>query len=53
VAASLHARARAQREQLERLRAGLDGVPVLTLPFVVAAELGPGELAHLAGELAP
>jgi anion-transporting ArsA/GET3 family ATPase len=53
VAASLHARARAQREQLERLRAGLDGVPVLTLPFVVAAELGPGELARLAGELAP
>jgi anion-transporting ArsA/GET3 family ATPase len=53
VAASLHARARAQREQLERLRAGLDGVPVRTLPFVVAAELGPGELAQLAGELAP
>jgi anion-transporting ArsA/GET3 family ATPase len=53
VAGSLHARAQAQREQLERLRAGLDGVPVLTLPFVVAAELGPGELARLAGELAP
>jgi anion-transporting ArsA/GET3 family ATPase len=53
VAGSLHARAQAQHEQLERLRAGLDGVPVLTLPFVVAAELGPGELARLAGELAP
>jgi hypothetical protein len=53
-AASLHARARSQREQLERLRSGLGpGVPVLTLPFVVAADLGPGELGLLAGELAP
>ena len=54
MAASLHARARAQREQLERLRSGLGAeVPIVTLPFVVAADLGPGELGLLAGKLAP
>ena len=54
MASSLHARARAPREQLERLRSGLGAeVPIVTLPFVVAADLGPGELGLLAGELAP
>ncbi len=52
VAASLHARAAGQRDQLDRLREGLRGeVPVLTLPFVFAADLGAPELAGLAAEL--
>jgi anion-transporting ArsA/GET3 family ATPase len=52
VAAGLHARARAQRAQLARLRSGLgDGVPVRTLPFVFAPEIGAAELAALAAEL--
>jgi anion-transporting ArsA/GET3 family ATPase len=52
IAASLHARARGQRAQLARLRRGLGGeVPVLTLPFVFAADLGADDLAGLAARL--
>jgi hypothetical protein len=49
VARSQHARARAQRAQLARLRRGLrgSGVPVTTLPFCLAAELGHDERASL------
>jgi anion-transporting ArsA/GET3 family ATPase len=42
-----HARARAQRGQLRRLRAGLDEAP-LRLPFLFEAELGPEEIGELA-----
>jgi hypothetical protein len=53
VARSQHARARAQRAQLARLRRGLrgSGVPVATLPFCLAAELGHDELAALGRRL--
>jgi hypothetical protein len=53
VARSQHARARAQRAQLARLRRGLrgSGVPVATLPFCLAAELGHDELASLGRRL--
>jgi anion-transporting ArsA/GET3 family ATPase len=52
-ARSSHRRARAQRAQLARLRRGLrgSGVPVATLPFCFASELGPGELAALGRRL--
>ena len=45
-----HARARAQRRQLRRLRAGLDAPPA-RLPHLFAAALGPGEAAALAAAL--
>jgi anion-transporting ArsA/GET3 family ATPase len=52
IAASLHARAGAQAAQLARLRSGLGGdVPVRTLPFLFAPEIGAAELAALAAEL--
>jgi hypothetical protein len=52
IAASLQARAGAQAAQLARLRSGLGGdVPVRTLPFLFAPEIGAAELAALAAEL--
>jgi Mrp family chromosome partitioning ATPase len=45
-----HRRARAQRGQLRRLRAGLAAPPV-RLPFVFAPELGPATVGELAGAL--
>jgi anion-transporting ArsA/GET3 family ATPase len=45
------ARARAHRSQVTRLRRGLDGVTVCTLPFLFAPQLGPDELARLGREL--
>jgi anion-transporting ArsA/GET3 family ATPase len=55
VARSHHARARAQRAQLARLRRGLrdTGVPVATLPFCFAAELCADDLAALGRRLDP
>lgn len=55
IAHSQHARARAQRAQLARLRRGLrdTGVPVATLPFRFAAELGADDLAALGRRLDP
>ena len=47
-----HARARAQRGQLRRLRTGLDERPV-RLPFLFAPELGPDEVGELADLLEP
>ncbi len=48
-----HARARAQRAQLQRLRRALgEGTPVVTLPFVVSGSLGAPELRRLAGAFA-
>lgn len=49
-ALSEHARARVQREQLDRLRAELS-VPVVELPHLFREELGRGELEELADEL--
>jgi len=49
-AVSEHARARAQAEQIERLRAGLRA-PVLELPYLFCEQLGRGELEQLADEL--
>jgi anion-transporting ArsA/GET3 family ATPase len=46
----LHHRARAQANQLRRLRAGLEAPPV-RLPYVVADALGPADLERLAGGL--
>jgi anion-transporting ArsA/GET3 family ATPase len=53
VARSHHARARAQRVQLARLRRGLrdSGVRVATLPFCFSAELGAEDLAALGRRL--
>jgi len=45
-------RARAQRSSLARLRRGVRGVPITTLPFVFSAELGRSDMEHLAGRLA-
>jgi anion-transporting ArsA/GET3 family ATPase len=52
VAAALwaHAQARGQRNQLRRLRAGLDEAPA-RLALVPTAEIGPGDVATMAGEL--
>jgi len=53
-ALSEHARARAQRNQLRRLRRGLGGeVPVVTLPFAFERELGATALERLAACLEP
>jgi anion-transporting ArsA/GET3 family ATPase len=49
-AVSEHARARAQREQLARLREGA-GAEIVTLPFLFAETVGADELATLAGAL--
>lgn len=53
-ALSEHARARAQAEQLARLRAGLcdGGLPIQTLPYLFAEAIGPAELELLADALA-
>jgi anion-transporting ArsA/GET3 family ATPase len=55
VARSHHARARAQRAQLARLRRGLrdTGVRVATLPFCFAAELDAEDLAAFGRRLDP
>jgi anion-transporting ArsA/GET3 family ATPase len=52
-ALSEHARARSQAEQLQRLRDGLgaDGPPLVTLPYLFAETIGPGELVRLADAL--
>ena len=52
-ALSEHARARSQAEQHQRLREGLGagGPPLVTLPYLFAEEIGPGELALLADAL--
>jgi anion-transporting ArsA/GET3 family ATPase len=52
VAAALwgHARARAQRNQLRRLRAGLDEAPA-RLAFVAETEIGPQDVADMADQL--
>src|SRR3954447_19049281 len=44
-------RSRGHRAQLARLRRGLHGVEVRSLPFLFATELGPAELTHLAKEI--
>jgi anion-transporting ArsA/GET3 family ATPase len=49
-ALSAHLRARGQREQLARLTEGVGSEPV-TLPFVVAPELGPDGLELISREL--
>jgi anion-transporting ArsA/GET3 family ATPase len=46
------ARCRTQRAQLRRLRRGLPGVEVHTLPFLFAPALGTGELERLSREVA-
>jgi anion-transporting ArsA/GET3 family ATPase len=53
-ALSEHARARSQAEQHQRLRdmLGADGPPLVTLPYLFAEEIGPGELGRLADALA-
>jgi anion-transporting ArsA/GET3 family ATPase len=52
-ALSEHARARSQAEQHQRLRDALGpgGPPLLTLPYLFAEEIGPGELKLLADAL--
>lgn len=45
-------RVRVQRSNLARLRRGLPGVPLTTLPFMFAGELGRAEMEHLARRLA-
>jgi anion-transporting ArsA/GET3 family ATPase len=49
-AVSEHVRARAQAEQIDRLRADLRA-PVLELPYLFCEQLGRGELEQLADEL--
>jgi hypothetical protein len=44
-------RSRGHRAQLTRLRRGVDGVEVRTLPFLFRSELGPSELSSLAKEI--
>jgi anion-transporting ArsA/GET3 family ATPase len=46
-----HARAQAQRVELERLVGQLQAVPCITLPLLFQAELGPRHLEYLADEL--
>jgi anion-transporting ArsA/GET3 family ATPase len=46
------ARCRSQRGQLARLRRGMPGVEVRTLPFLFAAALGAAELERLSREVA-
>jgi anion-transporting ArsA/GET3 family ATPase len=43
-----HARAQAQRVELERLAGQLDAVPCITLPLLFEAELGPRQITYLA-----
>jgi hypothetical protein len=51
MAISAHKRARAQADELDRLRAGLDGTPVATLPLLFTAALDADGLSELAREL--
>jgi anion-transporting ArsA/GET3 family ATPase len=51
-ALSEHARAESQREQVERLRAALEE-PLIELPYLFRARIGPAELAELADALEP
>jgi anion-transporting ArsA/GET3 family ATPase len=44
-------RSRGHRAQIARLRRGLHGVEVRSLPFLFQTELGPAELGHLAKEI--
>ena len=46
-----HHRYRAQQEELERLRQGIDGMPLAELPFLFAPELGIGEVEQLSHAL--
>jgi len=48
-----HARARAQRNQLTRLRRGLEGVACTTLPRLHVADIDAPQLELLAGRLEP
>ena len=52
-ALSEHARARSQAEQLQRLRDGLGpaGPPLVTLPYLFAEAIGPGEIKLLTNAL--
>jgi len=53
IALSHHARARAQRAQVSRLKRGLsNAVPVTTLPLVIGERLAPRDLAALGRRLA-
>jgi anion-transporting ArsA/GET3 family ATPase len=42
-----------ERRLLKELRAGLDGLPMVELPFLAGGVGGPGEVRVLAGHLAP
>jgi anion-transporting ArsA/GET3 family ATPase len=42
-----------ERRQLKELRAGLDGLPMVVLPFLADGAGGPGQIRALAGHLAP
>jgi anion-transporting ArsA/GET3 family ATPase len=46
-----YCRHRGQVEELERLRAGMDGIPLASLPFLFAHELGLDEVTQLSHEL--
>ncbi len=48
-ATGVHARARAQQKQIARLRR--QGLPVLTVPFVFAPELGPDDVLRIGRHL--
>ncbi len=50
-AISEHRRYVAQQEELERLRDGVDGVPVTSLPFLFTPDLGLDEVTQLSHEL--
>jgi len=50
-ALSAHARARAQRDEVARLRAGLDGRPTVELPLIFTAALDAAGLEALSHEL--
>jgi anion-transporting ArsA/GET3 family ATPase len=46
-----HHRYRAQQEELERLKRGIDGIPLVELPFLFAPELRIEEVEQLSHEL--
>lgn len=49
-ALAVHRRAEAEHEEIDRLRRSLD-CPVVTLPEIPSVDLGPEEIARLAGQL--
>ena len=49
----LHGRAQAHQTQLSRLRKGLSGTLVLTLPFLFGGQIGRRQIEHLADLLEP